>query len=220
MVQDLNYIIFFFFVIDTSYIHTYFVQENSAEAAIGHLQNLRLTVKGFVLAACFSALTECGFTMDDSEFRITKASRISKSHSGGNGIGTAEYTMPFVKQRSKLKCCQRICRFIMYVDFQLQSHLHKIARNQIVRFEADVRRHYKYVPGELHQMNGRIDDVDTLLEKDRSLDDPKVNLIIHPIETIVIWLQYPTLNCRFRCINYYIINFQSLSHRCSCWRRF
>lgn len=156
------------------------------------MQNLRLTVKGLVLGACSSALAECGFTTDDSEFRVTKASRIAKSHGADGGrSGTTGYTMPFVKQRSKLKCCQRICRFIAFVDFQLQSHLHKIARNQIVRFEADVRRHYKYIPVELRQMNGRVDDVDTMLESDRSSDDPKVRIIIirHPVEPIVIILQ-------------------------------
>lgn len=156
------------------------------------MQNLRLTVKGLVSGACSSALAECGFTTDDSEFRVTKASRIAKSHGAdGGGRGTTGYTMPFVKQRSKLKCCQRICRFIAFVDFQLQSYLHKIARNQIVRFEADVRRHYKYVPVELRQMNGHSDDVDTMLESDKSSDDPKVRIIIirHLVETIVIILQ-------------------------------
>ncbi|XP_029341092.1 dynein heavy chain 6, axonemal-like [Acyrthosiphon pisum] len=154
-------------------------QESSTEAAVGQLQNLRLTVKDLVLGACSSALAECGFTTDDSEFRVTKVSRIAKSHGAdGDSRGTTGYTMPFVKQRSKLKCCQRICRFIAFVDFQLQSHLHKIARNQIVRFEADVRRHYKYVPVELRQMNGHADDVDTMLESDKSSDEPKSPLFV------------------------------------------
>lgn len=155
------------------------MQEISTEAAIGHLQDLRLAVKSLVLAACSSALAECGFTVDDSEFRVKKTSRTAQPRGGGSSNVITSYTMTFVKQRSKLKCCQRICRFIALVDFQLQSHLHKITRNQIVHFEADVRRHYKCVPDELHQLNGHDNnDIDNALENDMSSDDPKVRIII------------------------------------------
>lgn len=155
------------------------LQEISTEVAVGNLQDLRLAVKSLVLAACSSALAECGFTVDDSEFRVKKTSRTAQPRGGGNSNVITSYTMSFVKQRSKLKYCQRICRFIALIDFQLQSHLHKITRNQIVQFEGDVRRHYKYVPDELHQLNGcDNNDVDNALENDMSSDDPKVRIII------------------------------------------
>lgn len=81
------------------------------------------------------------------------------------------YAMPFAKQRAKLKCCQRICRFIMSIDLILQSHLHTIIRNHITRFETDVRNHFKYIPS-----NDLLNDsnVETILENERCSDDPRV----------------------------------------------
>lgn len=59
----------------------------------------------------------------------------------------------------------------MWIDFFIQSHLHAIIRNQITRFECDVYKHYKYVPSD-DLLNDT--DVCTVLENERSSDDPKV----------------------------------------------
>lgn len=134
---------------------------------MANLKNLRQTIKDLVLNACSIALVDSGFTVDDSNFYITKMTEDAKI----NRYRDTMYRMSFVKQRAKLKCCQRICRFVMWIDFIIQSNLHYIVRNQITRFEVDVRRHYKYVPS-----NDLLTDTDveTVLEGERSSDDPKV----------------------------------------------
>lgn len=83
------------------------------------------------------------------------------------------YAMPFAKQRAKFQCCWRICQFIMLIDLNLQSHLQMMIRNQITRFEADLQSHFKYIPSD-DLLNDN--DVKTVLENDRSSDDPKVSL--------------------------------------------
>lgn len=59
----------------------------------------------------------------------------------------------------------------MWIDFIIQSYLHKIVRIQIAQFEADVYKHFKYIPSD-----DLLDDTDvhTVLEGERSSDDPKV----------------------------------------------
>lgn len=138
------------------------------------LKNLRLKIKDLVLNACSIALMDSGFTVDDSNFYITKMTKYAKV----NQYRDTMYTMSFVNQRAKLKCCQRICRFVMWIDLLLQSNLHQIVRNQITRFEVDVRRHYKYVPNNDLLTDS---DVETVLEGERSLDDPKVGTSISQI---------------------------------------
>lgn len=59
----------------------------------------------------------------------------------------------------------------MWIDFFIQSHLHTIIKNQISRFEWDVYQHFKYVPSD-DLLNDT--DVCTVLESERSSDDPKV----------------------------------------------
>lgn len=126
-----------------------------------------MTIKELVLNACSVTLLNSGFTVDDANFFIKKMTEDAKAHRYRDTM----YRMSFVQQRSKLKCCLRICRFVMWIDLILQSHLHKIVQNQIKHFEADVSRHFKYIPP-----NDLLDDSDvkTILEGERSPDDPKV----------------------------------------------
>jgi len=128
---------------------------------------LRSTIQDRVFSASLSTLNDSGFTVDDSNFYITKFTEDTKI----TRYRDTMYTMSFVKQREKLKCCRKICKFIKQIDYIIQSHLHKIVRNQIIRFEADVHRHIKYIPDD-DLLNGT--DVKVTLESERSLDDPKV----------------------------------------------
>lgn len=128
---------------------------------------MRQTIKGQVLDVCLKTLNESGFTVDDSNLYISKMTEKAKTERYRDTM----YAMPFVKQRAKFKCCQRICRFIVLIDLILQSHLHKVIRNQIMRFETDLRNHFKYIPSDdlLNETN-----VKTVLENERSSDDPRV----------------------------------------------
>lgn len=136
------------------------------------LKDLRVTIKRLVLNACLDALTDSGFTVDDSNFFIKKITKEAVA----NRYRDTMYTMPFLEQRAKLKCCQRICRFVMWIDLFLQSHLLKIVRNQISRFEVDVRRHFRYIPSDDLLTDT---DVEAVLETERSTEDPKVSVYIY-----------------------------------------
>lgn len=136
------------------------------------MKDLRLTIKGLVFNACLDELTTSGFTVDDSNFYITKTA--SSAHAMINRYRDTKYKMPFVKQREKLKCCQRICRFIMSIDLKLQTHLHEIVRHQIMQFEADIRRHFKYVP--VDEYPSSVNTKPVHLETERSPEDPKVSI--------------------------------------------
>lgn len=116
-----------------------------------------------MLFACEDVLKETGFTINDTEFNNNTKDSFD--------LDTILYNMPFGMQRLKLKVCKRICRFITCIDFFLQSNLHKFIQKQIIRFEADVYKHYKYIPSD-DLLTGT--DVETVLEDDRSLNDPKV----------------------------------------------
>lgn len=135
--------------------------------AVKRLKYIRMTIKELALNACSVTLINSGFTVDDANFFIKKMTEDAKAHRYRDTM----YRMSFVQQRSKLKCCLRICRFVMWIDLILQSHLHKIVQNQIKRFEMDVSRHFKYIPPD-----DLLDDSDvkTILEGERSPDDPKV----------------------------------------------
>lgn len=128
---------------------------------------MRLTIKDLVYKLCLNKLTDFGFTVDDSNFYITKFTEDTKI----NRYRDTMYTMSFVEQREKLKCCRRICKFIKQIDYILQSNVHKIIRNQITHFEADVQKHVKYIPND-DLLNGT--DVKSILERERFSDDPKV----------------------------------------------
>jgi len=117
-----------------------------------------------MLVACEDVLKESGFTINDEEFNNNNKDIFD--------IDIILYNMPFGRQRFKLKVCKRICRFITCIDFFLQSNLHKFVQKQIIRFEADVYKHYKYIPSD-DLLTGT--DVETVLEGDRSLNDPKVS---------------------------------------------
>lgn len=120
-----------------------------------------------VFRISLDTLTHYGFTADDLNFYVPK----SVENKNITRYRDTMYTMSFVQQREKLKCCRRICKFLKQIDYIVQSHLHKIVRNQITRFEADVHRHIKYIPDD-DLLNGT--DVKATLESERSLDDPKV----------------------------------------------
>jgi len=120
-----------------------------------------------VLNACSIALTNFGFTVDDNNFFIEEMTEDAKA----NRYGDTMYRMSFLKQRAKAKCCLRICRFVMWIDLIIQSHLHQVVQNQITHFEADVHRHFKYIPSD-DLLNDT--DVTTTLEGERFLADPKV----------------------------------------------
>jgi len=128
---------------------------------------LRSTIQDHVFSTSLNTLTNFGYTVDDSNFYITKFTEDTKI----TRYRDTMYTMSFVEQREKLKCCRRICKFIRQIDYIVQTHLHKIVRNQIARFEADVHRHIKYIPDD-DLLSGT--DVKATLEGERSLDDPKV----------------------------------------------
>lgn len=151
---------------------------------------MRQTIKDLVLKACLQTLRESGFTVDDSNLYISKMTEKAKKERYRDTM----YAMPFAKQRAKLKCCQRICRFVMSVDLILQSHLHKIIRNQITRFETDVQNHFKYIPSDdlLNDTN-----VKTVLENERSSDDPRVLIYYHK----VFFIQYKIINFYFISIS-------------------
>jgi len=136
----------------------------SITTAIKTLKEFRLTIKKLMLVACENVLKESGFTIDDSEY--------NNNHKETFDLDVILYNMPFEQKRSKLKVCKRICRFITCIDFFLQSNLHKFVQKQIIRFETDVYKHYKYIPSD-DLLTGT--DVETVLEGDRSLDDPKVS---------------------------------------------
>jgi len=127
------------------------------------LKDFRSTIKRLMLFACEDVLKETGFTINDTEFNNNNNDSLDMSSMLGY--------MLFKRQRSKLKVCKRICRFITCIDFFLQSNLHKFIQKQIIRFEADVYKHYKYIPSD-DLIIGT--DVETVLEDVRSLDDPKV----------------------------------------------
>lgn len=133
--------------------------------AVRLLKDLHGTVKNLAFNACMETLESSGFTIDDSNFYMTKDLKLFQYRN-------TKFSMSFVKQRAKLKCCQRICRFVIWVDFILQSHLHEIVRNQIMRFKADVHRHFQYVPSD--NLLSDTTDVEAVLEGERSTDDPKV----------------------------------------------
>lgn len=136
----------------------------SIKTAIKTLTEFRLTIKKLTLVACEDALKETGFTINDTEF--------NNNNKDSYDLDVILYNMPFGRQRSKLKVCKRICRFITCIDFFLQSNLHKFVQKQIIRFEADVYKHYKYIPSD-DLLTGT--DVEIVLEDDRSMDDPKVS---------------------------------------------
>jgi len=129
---------------------------DSITTAIKKMKFFRLSIKNLMLVTCENVLKESGFTIDDSEYKINHKET---------------YDMPFGQMRSKLKVCKRICRFITCIDFFLQSNLHKFVQKQILRFDTDMYKHYKYIPSD-DLLTGT--DVETVLEGDRSLDDPKV----------------------------------------------
>lgn len=135
----------------------------STISAIKTLKEFHLTIKKLMLIACKEVLKETGFTIDDTEFNKNEEAY---------DLDTILYNMPFGHQRSKLKICKRICRYIMYIDFFLQSNLHKFIQKQIMLFEADIYKHYKYIPND-DLLIGT--DVEMILEGSRSLDDPKVS---------------------------------------------
>jgi len=116
-----------------------------------------------MLFACEDVLKETGFTINDTEF--------NNNNEDSSDLDSILYNMPFGRQRFKLKVCKRICRFIMCIDFFIQSNLHKFIQKQIIRFEADVYSRYKYIPSD-DFLTGT--DVETVLEYNRSLNDPKV----------------------------------------------
>lgn len=116
-----------------------------------------------MLVACENVLKESGFTIDDSEYNI--------NHKETFNLIVKLNDTPFEQKRSKLKVCKRICRFITSIDYIFQSNLHKFVQKQILRFDTDVYKHYKYIPSD-DLLTGT--DVETVLEGDRSLDDPKV----------------------------------------------
>lgn len=136
--------------------------------AVGLLKELWSTTKSLVFDKCVYTLMDFGFTVDDSNFFITKFTEDTKI----NRYRDTMYTMSFVEQREKLKCCKRICKFIKQIDYILQSHLHKIVRNQIALFEADVWKHVKYIPDD-DSLAGT--DLQAVLEGERTPDDPKVS---------------------------------------------
>jgi len=136
----------------------------SITKAIKTLTDFRLTIKRLMLVACENVLKESGFTINDTEF--------NNNNNETFDLDVILYNMPFGRQRSKLKVCKRICCFITCIDFFLQSNLHKFVQKQIIRFEADVYKHYKYIPSD-DLLTGT--DVETVLEGDRSSDDPKVS---------------------------------------------
>jgi len=114
-----------------------------------------------MLVTCENVLKDTGLTVEDPDFNeLSKKSDI-----------TQDKTL-FEQQRSKIKVCKRLCNFIMYIDFFLQSNLHKFVQKQIMRFEAEVYTHYKYIPSD-DLLIGT--DVEMVLEDSRSLDDPKVS---------------------------------------------
>lgn len=153
--------------------------------AIQLLKDLRLTIKELVFNACLEVLTISGFTVDDSNFYITKVA--TSAYAMINRYRDTKYKMPFVKQREKLKCCQRICRFIMLIDIILQAHLHNIVRHQIMQFEADIRRHFKYVP--VDDYSSGTDMKIVQLETERSTEDPKVSVKVI-VNSILIASRY------------------------------
>lgn len=140
--------------------------------AIDILKDSRSTIKQLVLEACLGALLDSGYTVDDSNFFITKITKEAMV----NRYRDTMYTMPFLEQRAKLKCCRRICRFVMWIDLFLQSNLRNVVRNQISRFEADVRRHFQYIPNDDLLTNT---DVEAVLEAERSAEDPKVSVCLN-----------------------------------------
>lgn len=127
---------------------------------------MRQTVKVLTLKACSDALELSGFTADDENFYVPKLTQRNKKD-----YKDTMYSMSFVEQRAKLKCCQRICRYVMWIDLLLQAHLHKIIQNQITIFKVDVSKHFKYIPNDdlLNDTN-----VQTMLEGERTSEDPKV----------------------------------------------
>lgn len=143
------------------------LQMASIEAAVALLKDARATIKGLTLNACSATLGNFGFTVDDANFFIRKMTEDAKAHRYRDTM----YRMPFVQQRTKVKCCRRICRFIMWIDLMVQSLLHKVVCDQIARFDADVSGHFEYVPDD-----GALDgtDVTATLEDERSPDGPRV----------------------------------------------
>lgn len=136
----------------------------SITTGIKTLKDFRLTIKRLMLVACENVLKETGFTVNDTEFKINNKETFD--------LDIILNKMKFEEQRSKLKVCKRICRFITCIDFFLQTNLHQFVQKQIKRFEADVYKHYKYIPSD-DLLTGT--DVETVLEGERSLDDPKVS---------------------------------------------
>lgn len=142
--------------------------------AIKLLKDIRMTIKELALNACSVTMINSGFSVDDANFFIEKMTEDAKAHRYRDTM----YRMSFVQQRSKLKCCLRICRFVMWIDLIFQTHLHKIVLNQIKHFETDVCKHFKYIPSD-----DLLDDSDVkiILESERSPDDPKVLYVFHNI---------------------------------------
>lgn len=136
----------------------------SITTGIKTLKDFRLTIKRLMLVACENVLKETGFTVNDTEFKINNKETFD--------LDIILHKMPLKEQRSKLKVCKRICRFITCIDFFLQTNLHQFVQRQIIRFEADVYKHYKYIPSD-DLLTGT--DVETVLEDGRSSDDPKVS---------------------------------------------
>jgi len=116
-----------------------------------------------MLVACEEVLKETGSTINDTEFNNKNKDTFD--------LNALLYNTEFGRQRAKLKVFKRICRFIRCIDFFLQTNLHKFVQKQIIRFEADVYKHYKYIPSD-DLLTGT--DVEIVLEDDRSMDDPKV----------------------------------------------
>lgn len=183
--QQVCFCIIFVFYFTRAF--TNFLQEKSTVSAIQRLKKVRHTVKSVALNICLDVLKRFGFTVDDSYDTPQQPRRDpvaanqrakAKNRNGRDGAPQSRHDSEadhnptsFAYQRAKLRCCHRLCNMVRWVDNILQSRLLKNARKQVNRFENDVRRHFKYLPGE-DLLDG--DDVRAVLEGDRSSDDPKV----------------------------------------------
>lgn len=125
-----------------------------------------------MLHECLETLEGSGFNLDedDPSAKNSEIAGITMMENYRDSV----FVTSFRRQRAKLQCCRKICKFIMSVDLILQSLIQASIRDQITRFENDLRAHFKYIPSD-DLLNDN--DVRTVLESDRSSNDPKVYLL-------------------------------------------
>ncbi|XP_073976967.1 dynein heavy chain at 16F isoform X2 [Rhodnius prolixus] len=116
------------------------------ETMLSVLTDMRKLNLQIMLNASIAYLLEKGFTVHDTNLKITDEMR---GFAGVASLGKSEdgtYFMPVESQVEKLLHCETLIRVVKLSDFMVQTLLHSVLHKSYTRFLKKLEQHYKHLP--------------------------------------------------------------------------